>query len=237
MTNQLMKIEEGYQYILQDDYQKAAIYFEQAIETEPGIKIYYWYLGLCLILKGEEEQATLTWFLGMSETDDEAEIEIWTLELSQVLQKEAERQEQLDNKKLSWTIRQHLRSINPTDVNNLLSSFDLAIQLKILDDAYWYELNIIETLESVSDYNYIDSNLVLKITKNILELTPLARYILDFMRIFTKIIKHQNQNIREFRYIVVAGVINISKVLQRNYHAAQILEILLEISPENQDIL
>ncbi|WP_353932704.1 O-linked N-acetylglucosamine transferase, SPINDLY family protein [Okeanomitos corallinicola TIOX110] len=237
MNNQSMKVEEGYQYIIQGDYQKAANYFEQAIETEPELKLNYWYLGLCLLLQGEEEEATLTWFLGMGEADDDAEIEVWTLELSQVLREEAERQEQLEEKKLAWTIRQHLRSINPTDVNNLLSSFDLAIQLKILDDAYWGELNLLETLESISDYNQIDSNLILKVTKNILELTPLARYILDFIKIFTNIIKHQDQNIREFRYIVVAGVINIRNVLKRNYHAAQILEILLPISPENQDIL
>ncbi|MEA5580566.1 O-linked N-acetylglucosamine transferase, SPINDLY family protein [Nodularia harveyana UHCC-0300] len=237
MNNQSVKVEEGYQYIIHGHYQKAASYFEQAITAEPEVKVYYWYLGLCFILQGEEEEAPLTWFLAMGETDDHQQIDQWTGELSQILELEAKRQEQLEQKELAWTIRQHLRSINPTDVNNLLSSFDLAVQLKILDDAYWDELNIIEILESTPDYNQIDCNLVLKVTKNILELTPLAGYTLNFIKIFTNIIKHQGQNISEFRYIVISGVINIKEFLKRNLYAAKILQILLKISPENQDIL
>ncbi|HYW17848.1 MAG TPA: O-linked N-acetylglucosamine transferase, SPINDLY family protein [Nodularia sp. (in: cyanobacteria)] len=237
MINDYVKLQEGYQYIIQGDYHKAASYYEHTIEAEPEIRVNYWYLGLCMLLQGEEEEASLTWFLGMGETDDEQQIDLWTGQLSQVLESEAERQEQLNEKQLAWTIRQHLRIINPTDVNNLLSSFDLAVQLKILSNAYLDELNIIEILESISDYNTIDSNLVLKVTENILELTPLVGYTLKFIKIFTNIIKYQGQNISEFRYIVVSGVIKIMTFFKRNRYAAQILEILLLISPENPDIL
>ncbi|MBE9202127.1 MULTISPECIES: O-linked N-acetylglucosamine transferase, SPINDLY family protein [unclassified Nodularia (in: cyanobacteria)] len=237
MINESVKVQEGYEYIIQGDYQQAASYYEQAIEAEPEVRVNYWFLGLCLLLQGQEEEASLTWFLAMGETDDDQQIDQWTLELSQVLESEAERQEELDDKLLAWTIRQYLRTINPTDVNNLLSSFDLALQLKILDNAYWDELNIIEILESTSDYNQIDSNLVLKVTEHILDLTPLAGYTLKFIKIFTNIIKHQGQNIREFRYIVISGVIKIMSFFKRNRYAAQILEILLLIGPEHPDTL
>ncbi|WP_353932705.1 O-linked N-acetylglucosamine transferase, SPINDLY family protein [Okeanomitos corallinicola TIOX110] len=237
MINQLGKNQEGYQYIIQGNYQKAASYFEKAIENEPEIKINYWYLGLCLILQGEEEEATLTWFLGMGETEDEAEIELWTLELSQVLREEAERQEQLDEKKLAWTIRQHLRNINPTDINNLFASIRLAIALEILDDDYLDELNIIEILESVPDYHTIDSNLVVKVTQEILEFTPLEKHGVDLIRIFTNIIKTQGQNINEFIYAIIAGSVKIMSFFTRHSYAAQILEVLLSIAPEEPEIL
>ncbi|MBE9202142.1 O-linked N-acetylglucosamine transferase, SPINDLY family protein, partial [Nodularia sp. LEGE 06071] len=237
MINQSVKQQEGYQYIIQGDYHKAASYYEQAIEAEPEVRVNYWYLGLCLLLQGEEEEAPLTWFLAMGETDDDQQIDQWTLELSQVLESEAERQEQLDDKQLAWTIRQHLRTINPTDVNNLLSSVHLAIQLKILDNAYWDELNIIEILESVSDYNQIDSNLVVKVTENILELTPIEDYILDLIKIFTQIIKTQGQNISEFIYVMISGSVKLMSFLTKKTYAAQILEIVLLIDPEEPEIL
>ncbi|HYW17849.1 MAG TPA: O-linked N-acetylglucosamine transferase, SPINDLY family protein [Nodularia sp. (in: cyanobacteria)] len=237
MNNQCVTVKEGYQYIIQGDYQKASSYFEQAIETEPEIRVNYWYLGLCLLLQGEEEEAPLTWFLGMGETDDEQQIDLWTLELSQILESEASRQEELEDKQLAWTIRQHLRTINPTDINNLLSSFHLALQLQILDDEYWHELNLIEILESLSDYKQIESNFVLKVTQDILEFTPFADFALNLIKIFTNIIKTQDENIGEFTYIMISGSVKIMSLFKKNRYAAQILEILLLIAPEEPEII
>ncbi|WP_414526830.1 O-linked N-acetylglucosamine transferase, SPINDLY family protein [Nodularia chucula] len=237
MINQSVKVKEGYEYIIKGDYYKAASYFEKAITVEPDVKVYYWYLGLCFILKGEEEEAPLTWFLGMGETDDEQEINLCTSELSHVLESEAQRQEQLSDKELAWTIRQHLRTINPTDINNLLSSFHLALQLKIFDDDYWHELNLIEILESISDYSQVQGDLILKITEDILEYTPFADFTLDLIKIFTNIIKIKCEKISEFIYVMISGAVKIMSVFKRNTYAAQILEILLLIAPEEPEIL
>ncbi|NET73176.1 MAG: O-linked N-acetylglucosamine transferase, SPINDLY family protein, partial [Sphaerospermopsis sp. SIO1G2] len=237
MMNLSEKIQEGYQYIIEGNYQKAASYFEQVIETEPKVKINYWYLGLCLILQGEEEEATLTWFLGMGDTDDEAQIDLLTLELSQVLEQEAERQEQLDEKKLAWIVRQHLININPTNINNLFSSIRLAVALEILDDEYLEASNIIIILESISDYNSIDSNLVVKVTQEILEFTPLEKHGVDLIKIFTHIIKTQGKNINEFIYAIIASSVKIMSFFSRHSYAAKILEVLLSIAPDEPEIL
>lgn len=237
MTNQFVKVKEGYQYIIQGSYNKAASYFEQAIAAEPEVKVYYWYLGLCFILQGEEEEAPLTWFLGMGETDDSEQIDIWTAELTQILELEAQRQRELEQKQLAWTIRQHLRTINPTDVNNLLSSLDLALQLKILDDEYFAELDIIEILESVSDFKDIDCDLLLKLTADILEFTPFADFTLDLIKIFTNIIKTQGKHISRYIYIVISASVKIMSFFRNSNYAAKILDILLFIDPEEPEIL
>ncbi|AVZ30400.1 O-linked N-acetylglucosamine transferase, SPINDLY family protein [Nodularia spumigena] len=236
MNNQSVKVEQGYQYILQGDYLTAASYFEEAIATEPEIKVYYWYLGLCLLLQGEEEQAHLTWLLGMGETDDLQQIDLWTWELSQILLSEAQRQEQLQQKQLAWTIRQHLRNINPTDINNLLAIFHLSLQLEILDDADFADLNIQEVLASTVDIQEIDVNLILQVTKDILEFTPFADYTLEVLPIFTEIIKKRGEKVNEFLHIVTAGAGKIMTVLSRNSYAAQIVKILLSIAPEDPEI-
>ncbi|MEA5580565.1 O-linked N-acetylglucosamine transferase, SPINDLY family protein [Nodularia harveyana UHCC-0300] len=237
MINQSVKVAEGYEYIIQGDYYKAASYFEEAITVEPDVKVYYWYLGLCLLLQGEEEEAPLTWFLGMGETSSEQQINLWTWELSQVLESEAQRQEQLDDKELAWTIRQHLRTINPIDINNLLSSFHLALQLKIFDDDYWGELNLIDILESISDYSQVEGDLILKVTQDILEFTPFADFTLDLIKIFTNIIKMQREKIGEFIYIMISGAVRIMSLFKKNTYAAKMLEILLLIAPEEPEIL
>ena len=93
--------------------------YEQAIEAQPECKAYYWYLGLALLLQGQETEAQTTWLCAMAEGEPE-EIEQWTVELIQVLQTEADHQLELKNYTNAWVIRQHIREINPEDINNLL---------------------------------------------------------------------------------------------------------------------
>ncbi|WP_414526831.1 O-linked N-acetylglucosamine transferase, SPINDLY family protein [Nodularia chucula] len=237
MNNQPMKVAQGYEYLIQGDYQKAASYFEEAIAVEPEIKVYYWYLGLCFILQGEEEEAPLTWFLGMGETDDSQQIQLWTGELSQILELEAQRQEQLQQKQLAWTIRQHLRSIHPTDINNLLHSLHLAIQLEILDYEYLEELNLREILESDVDQISIDSNLVLQISQEVLDFAPLENFTLNLIKLFTNIIYKQGENTQTFISILIYASVKIMSSFRNPSHAADILENLLLIAPENHEIL
>ncbi|MDB9345593.1 O-linked N-acetylglucosamine transferase, SPINDLY family protein [Nodularia spumigena CS-586/05] len=237
MNNQPVKLDEGYEYIIQGDYQQAASYFEQAISAEPEVKVYYWYLGLCLILQGEEEEAPLTWLLGMGEKDNSQQIDLWTGELSQILESEAQRQEQLDQTQLAWTIRQHLRSINPTDINNLLKSIHLAIQLEILNDEYLDELNILEILQSDVDYSQIDSNLVLQVSQEILDFAPLANFTFALIKLFTKVIHKQEENTQNFINILIRAAIKIMSSFRNPSCASEILENLLLIAPENREIL
>ena len=76
---------QGYESLVKGDYTKAANFYEQKIATEPQIKANYWYLGLVFLLEGQETEAQTTWLIGMGDGEPE-DIEIWTVELNQVLE-------------------------------------------------------------------------------------------------------------------------------------------------------
>jgi len=115
------------QYLIEGDYGKAASLYAQAIEVEPEAKSHYWHLGLILLLQGQEAEAQMTWMVAMAESEP-GQVELWTVELTQVLQTEAQRREALADYAVAWAIRQHIREISPNDINNLLqlSTFQLS---------------------------------------------------------------------------------------------------------------
>jgi tetratricopeptide (TPR) repeat protein len=78
------------QYFIQGNYTQAASLYEQAIDAEPNVKSHYWYLGLTLLLQGQELEAQTTWFMAIVEEEPQ-EIELCNKELVQVLRIEAER--------------------------------------------------------------------------------------------------------------------------------------------------
>ena len=75
--------EKAEQLLLKKNYAEAEKLYEQAIEVQPEIKSYYWYLGLVLLLQGQEAEAQTTWLFGMADGEPE-QIEEWTQELIQV---------------------------------------------------------------------------------------------------------------------------------------------------------
>ncbi len=82
----------GYELLLQGNYLQAASFFEQAIEQEPDIQSHYWYLGLILLLQGQEVEAQTTWLMAIMAGDTE-ESDLENTELREILKTEAERQE------------------------------------------------------------------------------------------------------------------------------------------------
>ena len=112
------------EHLIQADYNKAANLYEQAITAEPDVQSHYWHLGLMLLLQGQEAEAQMTWLLPIAEGEPE-QVEMWTAELLQVLQAEAERQEKLADNQVAWAIRQHMRELAPTDIDNLLHIIQL----------------------------------------------------------------------------------------------------------------
>ena len=90
-TEPVLWQKQAHKYLIEGDYIQAANLYEQAIEQEAEIKSHYWYLGLLLLLQGQEVEAQTTWLLGMAEGDPE-QVEQWTVELIEVLQTEAQRQ-------------------------------------------------------------------------------------------------------------------------------------------------
>lgn len=117
----------AYQALYQGNYQQAAGLYEQAIAAEPTIHSHYWYLGVALLLQGQELEAQTTWLLAMEEAESE-EVEALTQDLVSILQTEAERFSQQADPASAWLIRQHLRELVPGDLANLLALVQLSIQ-------------------------------------------------------------------------------------------------------------
>ena len=172
--------DQPYQNLLQGDYSRAANLYEQAIEAEPDNRSHYWYLGLALLLDGQEIEAQATWLMGMTGGDSE-QVDLWTMDLIQVLQTEAERRGTLGDYLTTWTIRHHLREINPTDINNLLHLINLSILIGTYTEADLDSLGVIKLLKS-DQSSEVDSGLLLLVVKNVLDynlLHPLSRELYE----------------------------------------------------------
>ena len=148
------------QCLIKQDYDQAINLYEQVIAVEPEVKSHYWHLGLTLLLQGKEVEAQTTWLLGMAEGSAEA-IDEATTELTQVLQIEANRREQQGEYSVAWAVRQHLREINPTDINNLLYLIWLFIELETYTGKELQELEIIFLLEPANTTLEVDLDLSL----------------------------------------------------------------------------
>lgn len=134
------------QYCIQGNYIQAASLYEQAIEAEPEVKLHYWHLGLMLLLQEQEQEAHTTWLLGMVEGEPE-QIDEWTVELVKVLDREAQRREEQEEFSQAWLIRQHIRELQPTNINNLLYLIQRSIQLEKFtgdDLADWGAMNLLK---------------------------------------------------------------------------------------------
>ncbi|MGF1538795.1 MAG: tetratricopeptide repeat protein, partial [Elainellaceae cyanobacterium] len=89
----------------QGEWRQAAALYEQAAEANPQIKTYAWYLGLALVMLGQEEEAQLVWMMVLAQGSSE-EIEAWTQELLIILDAEAERQQLAEAHQQAWALRQ-----------------------------------------------------------------------------------------------------------------------------------
>jgi hypothetical protein len=172
--------QQPYQNLIEGDYIGTTNLYEQAIQSEPDNKFHYWYLGLTFLLHGQEIEAQTTWLMGMTGGDSE-QVELWKKDLMQILQAEAERRGKLGDYLMTWTIRHHLREINPTDINNLLHLINLSILIGRYTEADLDSLGVIELLKSDRS-SEVDSGLLLLVVKNVLDynlLHPLSRELYE----------------------------------------------------------
>ena len=219
------------QFLLQGDYVQAAKLYEQAIEDEPSIKSHYWKLGLMLLLQGQEVEAQTTWLLAVAEGEPE-EIECWTEELIDVLQTEADRQRDLGDYGVAWAIRQHIREINPTDINNLLHSIGLSTMLEAYTGEELADIGLIELLNSEQS-NGVDFELLMQVLKNVLDKAPFYPSSFDLTEAS---IAHVKEPLT-FLSILIPFVYKISYLAKQVALAARFSELGLGIAPKDPELL
>ncbi len=231
LTNLTKWQQQAHPYLVKGDYSYAASLYEQAIDAEPNVKSHYWHLGLMLLLQGQEVEAQTTWFLVMAEGEPE-QVELWTEELIQVLQQEATRQEELGDNSVAWSLRQHIREIRPTDINNLLHLIELAIKLGIFTGDELADLSIIELLNS-EQLIELDADLLLKVLQSILDRFFLHPSALDLAE---ACLPHIAEPIN-FLSVLLPASIKIAYTDKCPGLAARFLELHLRLEPKKVEVL
>jgi predicted O-linked N-acetylglucosamine transferase (SPINDLY family) len=223
--------QQAHQYLIRGDYTQAAYLYEQALEAEPDTKSYYWNLGLILLLQGQEAEAQTTWLLGMADGEPE-QVELWTAELIQVLQAEAERRGNLGDCSLSWVIRQHLREINPADINNLLHIIGLSILLETYTGDDLIALDLLNILKSEPPIE-LDSELLMQVLNSVLDYDSLHPSSLEL----TEACLPHVRNPQIFIEIVVAASVQIAYSAQIPALAVRFAELARSLDDQNLGIL
>ena len=218
-------------YLIQGDYSKAASLYEQAIEREPDVIAYYWHLGLLFLLQGQETEAQTTWLLVMAEAESD-QVETWTEDLLQVLQREAERRQGLGDDALAWAIRQHMREICPTDLTNLLEIIALSIKLETFTGDDLTELGVIELLQTQPTVE-CNQQLLKEVLEQILEAEPLHPASLAF----TEACLAYLPNPEIWFWPLLSACMKIGYTLKQPTIAAGFLECYRSLDPEHIEIL
>lgn len=218
--------QQAYEYLIGREYNKACDLYEKVISAAPTVRSNYWYLGLAMLLNGQELEAQLTWGAVTAEGDSN-DIQLWTKELCQILNQESLRQENIKEYATAWLIRQHIREITPQDFDNLVQIVYLELNLNTFTEESLNQLGIIELLQQEPS-DCIQETSVLQFVQNILN--SKLEYHSALQAIFN-CIPHIKQNPQDYINLLlpIAGKIGQNG----NEVAQQILEICLDLDPEN----
>jgi predicted O-linked N-acetylglucosamine transferase (SPINDLY family) len=227
--NELQLFEQATVYLKQDDYENAIALLEQCVEANEENVNYYWYLGLAYLLQGQEENAQTTWLLVMSQGDEEEVIQ-WTQELLKILETEAQRQEQIENLKLSWLIRGHIRGIEPSLINNLLQLIDLEIQLQYYDPQHLEDWQIVDYLLNNTDAT-VDTGLLLKIIPELLNFPVFIN--IDLLNASLKYIT----DTESFISVVKSKAIDITYGHHMPSYAVDLTKVCLKLKPNDFELI
>ncbi len=221
-------------YFIQGEYHQAAILYEKAIEAHPEIKSYYWYLGLILLLQGEEAEAQTTWLLAMAEGEADR-VEIWTKELIDILQQEAIRRAELADYQVAWVIRQHIREIDPYNLDNLLQVIYFAIKAELFTDDEPIFSEVVQLLQSKTLPEF-DRNILLQLLDEILEDHPLHPNALDFTEACAALINTSVDYFQAFSQILFDKTKSLVDKIPPKV-AINFVKICHRIQPQNITIL
>ncbi|MDY7003472.1 MAG: O-linked N-acetylglucosamine transferase, SPINDLY family protein [Cyanobacteriota bacterium] len=191
-------------------YENASLCYEQVIEIQSENKSNYWYLGLMLLLLEKEEEAQTTWLWAMADGDAE-QIEKWSRDLVDILATEANRQMGMQRYRVAWAIRQHIRGINPEDINNLLHLIGLSIQLEFYTGKEIIEWGILELLQGKPDIT-LDQYLLVNVWDITLKYAPLLPSARDLTAAMVPHIQKQ-EIVEKF----------VSNIIQLSYELAYVI--------------
>jgi predicted O-linked N-acetylglucosamine transferase (SPINDLY family) len=122
-------------------------FYEAAIAADETVVDNYWHLGVAYLLAGREDDAQAAWFTPLA-TATENEIENLTDDLLEILETAARKQSEIPDLETAWLLRQHIWTLAPDRVGNVLRSICLARQLETLTSeslTEWQVCNLLQT--------------------------------------------------------------------------------------------
>lgn len=222
------------QYLATGEYSQAIKIYEQAIENEPGIKSNYWYLGLLLLLQGQEAEAQMTWLFAMSEGDTE-EVKAWTKELVEVLEQEATRFAEKQDYQTAWLIRQHIQEINPNRINNLLNIIYLSIKAELFTEEESALPQLVSLLEGKGTKE-LDRDFFFTVLEQLLEYHPLHSDTLNLAKYSLTLANSFTETRQEVKRILFGQTSKIVTSLPPN-QAVKFVELCNQLEPNTIPVL
>lgn len=158
-------------YFAQGEYDRAIALYEQSIAENPQERSLYGYLGLALLLKGQEGEAQMTWLSAITD-DSPEEAALWTTELTQILAAEAQHRESIADYQTAWVLRQYIHEFDPDNVLNVLLLANLAIELNSFDAEIESALVQVNQHLNLKTCNLTNQYLLLRILDRLIDLNP-----------------------------------------------------------------
>jgi predicted O-linked N-acetylglucosamine transferase (SPINDLY family) len=217
---------------LEGSYSQAVELYQYLIDAEPEEKSHCWHLGLALLLQGEEAEAQTAWMLAMMDGEPE-QVNQWTVELIAVLQTEAERREALSDVATAWAIRQHIREINPHDLDNLLHLVGLSLEVGTFTPENLSELALVDLLQSEAVATLASTDYLLKLLEQLLEIDPAAPGVQDF----ASACLHTAADPLPFVLKVIQRAVEIGTGRGHPQLAVRYTQMCLEVIPNNLSLL
>jgi len=204
--------------------------YETIINEGDTSERHYWYLGLAYLLQGRELDAQATWFTPF-EAATELEIVTLTIDLAAVLDRSAAEEfaaYHLDN---AWLISQHLRSIDPTHIDNLCRSVLLEIRLERFTPDILAEWEATELVEN-DPPKLVNLELLAELLRSLL-IFPSAATTRFIQACLLNYWIDSNEAIDELSN----QILNLAHRIGGNSFLVEILEYCRSLQPQNFHIL
>ncbi len=219
------------QALAQKHYAQAAALCEQAIAAEPGHTVAYWYLGLALLLQGQELEAQATWLAVLAEVEPDQEAAA-IAELAEILRAQATHHAAEEDYQTAWLIRSHLRELLPTDGENVLILVQLAIAMTTFtgDDLDTWE--VAATLQAASPGTIVEDLLLSTLDSILEQAADHPAYLATVMAAAPHVSSPST-----LAYLLVRGIVTTGYQLGNYPQAIALAEAALTLQPDDMAAL